>query len=95
MRYGLAIGIVGSVLGVALAFVVITNINAIHDWMGSTLGLTIWDPQVYYFARIPEDFSVAKAFIILGAGIVSCGMGALIPAWRAARMDPVKALRFE
>lgn len=95
VRYGLAIGIVGSVLGVALAFVVITNINAIHDWMGSTLGLTIWDPQVYYFARIPEDFSVTKALIILGAGIVSCGLGALIPAWRAARMDPVRALRFE
>lgn len=95
VRYGLAIGVVGSVLGGVLAFVVITNINAIHDWMGSTLGLTIWDPQVYYFTRIPEDFSVAKALIVTGAGIVSCGLGALIPAWRAARMDPVRALRFE
>lgn len=95
VRYGLAIGVVGSVLGVVLAYVVITNINAIHDWMGSTLGLTIWDPQVYYFARIPEDFSLTKAIIIVGAGIVSCGLGALIPAWRAARMDPVRALRFE
>ena len=95
VRYGLAIGLVGSFFGGILAYVVITNINAIHDWMGRTLGIMIWDPQVYYFARIPEDFSVTKAIIIVAAGIVSCGLGALIPAWRAARMDPVKALRFE
>ena len=86
---------VGSLCGGMLAYVVITNINAIHDWLGRTLGIMIWDPQVYYFARIPEDFSVTKALIIVAAGIVSCGLGALIPAWRAARMDPVKALRFE
>ncbi len=95
VRYGLAIGVVGSLCGGMLAYVVITNINAIHDWLGRTLGIMIWDPQVYYFARIPEDFSVTKALIIVAAGIVSCGLGALIPAWRAARMDPVKALRFE
>ncbi len=95
VRYGLAIGVVGSLLGAVLAYIVITNINAIHDWMGRTLGLSIWDPQVYYFARIPEDFNLTKAVIIVAAGIVSCGLGALIPAWRAARMDPVKALRFE
>lgn len=95
VRYGLAIGVVGSLLGGVLAYTVITNINAIHDWMGRSLGLTIWDPQVYYFTRIPEDFSIAKAFIIVAAGIASCGLGALIPAWRAARMDPVRALRFE
>ncbi len=95
VRYGLAIGVVGSLLGGVLAYVVITNINAIHEWMGSALGISIWDPQVYYFARIPEDFNATKAIIIVSAGIVSCGLGALIPAWRAARMDPVKALRFE
>ncbi|MCA9272266.1 MAG: ABC transporter permease [Phycisphaerales bacterium] len=95
VRYGLAIGVVGSILGGILAYIVITNINAIHDWMGATLGIMIWDPQVYYFARIPEDFNLTKALIIVAAGIVSCGLGALIPAWRAARMDPVKALRFE
>lgn len=95
VRYGLIIGVVGSILGVGLAYLVITNINAIHNWLGQAFGIAIWDPSVYYFSEIPEDFSPMKAVIIGLAGIVSCGLGALIPAWRAARMDPVKALRFE
>ena len=95
VRYGLVIGIVGSVSGVVLAYVVITNINAIHEWMGAALGIYIWDPKVYYFTRIPSDFNVTKAIIIGASGIVSCAIGAVIPAWRAARMDPVRALRFE
>ncbi|MEL6798214.1 MAG: FtsX-like permease family protein, partial [Planctomycetota bacterium] len=47
IRYGLAIGAVGTTLGIGLAYVVITNINAIHDWLGSALGISIWDPAVY------------------------------------------------
>ncbi len=95
VRYGLVIGTVGSVLGIGLGYVVITNINAIHDWMSSALGIAIWDPSVYYFAEIPEEMNLTKTLIIGAAGIVSCGLGALIPAWRAASMDPVRALRFE
>ncbi|MEO1583516.1 MAG: FtsX-like permease family protein [Planctomycetota bacterium] len=95
IRYGLAIGAVGTAMGVGLAFVVITNINAIHDWMGSALGMTIWDPAVYYFTTIPEDFDAAKVAIVSAAGVLSCVIGAVVPAARAARMDPVRALRFE
>lgn len=95
IRYGLAIGAVGTSLGIGLAYLVITNINAIHDWMGSALGISIWDPAVYYFTTIPEDFDGMKVAIVAAAGVSSCVIGALVPAARAARMDPVRALRFE
>ncbi|MEM1071489.1 MAG: FtsX-like permease family protein [Planctomycetota bacterium] len=95
VRYGLAIGAVGTTLGIGLALLVIGNINAIHDWLGSALGLTIWDPAVYYFTTIPEDLDAGKVAIVAAAGVVSCALGALLPAWRAAFMDPVRALRFE
>ncbi len=95
IRYGLAIGAVGTTLGIGLAYLVITNINAIHDWLGTALGISIWDPAVYYFTTIPEDFDATKVVIVAAAGVLSCAIGAVVPAARAARMDPVKALRFE
>ncbi len=95
VRYGLAIGIVGSLAGGALAWVIVSNINPIHEWLGETLGLYIWDPSIYYFTEIPSRVEPMKALIVLGGGVLFSALGALIPAARAASMNPVKALRFE
>ena len=95
VRYGLAIGIVGSLVGGALAYVIVTNINPIHEWLGKQLGLYIWDPSVYYFTEIPSRVEPDKALIVLAGGVLFSALGALIPAARAASMNPVRALRFE
>jgi len=95
LRYGLALGVVGAAAGGALAWGVVHYINEIHDWLGARFGLTIWDPSVYYFSRIPNDVDPAHAAMVLGGGVAAAVAGALTPALRAARMDPVRALRFE
>lgn len=93
--YGLAIGLVGSALGAALAAVVVANINPIHAWMGRVLGVQVWDPNVYYFTTIPTDLDASKFLVITAGGVLASVVGALVPAARAAWMDPVRALRFD
>jgi len=95
LGYGLAIGIVGAALGGALAYTIVLNINPIHEWLGTHLGFYIWDPRVYYFTEIPSKVEPDKAKWVLAGGMLSSVVGALIPALRAAWLDPVKALRFE
>ena len=95
LRYGVVIGLSGALLGSALAHVVVWNINPIHEWLGRALGLVIWDPSVYYFPEIPHEVIPWKAGVVLLGGVTFSVLGALIPAVKAARMDPVRALRFE
>lgn len=95
LAYGSGIGLIGSALGGVLAFTIVRNINAIHDWMGESLGLYVWDPSVYVFKRIPSEVDPTHAVLVLSGGVLSCLLGALVPAVRAAWMDPVRALRFE
>ena len=95
IRYGMAIGLVGSLAGVGLAYLIVTNINPIHEAMGTLLGIQIWDASVYYFAEIPNKVDPVRAMVVFVGGLVLSLIGAVVPAIRAALLDPVKALRFE
>ncbi|MCB9847568.1 MAG: ABC transporter permease [Phycisphaeraceae bacterium] len=95
ISYGLVIGLVGAVLGVALAFLIVHNINPIHEWIGQVTGRYVWDPKVYYFTVIPNKVVLWQAALILVGGAVFSVLGSILPAAKAANMDPVRALRFE
>ncbi len=93
--YGLAIGIVGSLAGLGVAWVLVTYINEIHAWLGAALHIEIWNPQVYAFDTIPNEMDPWTVARILAVAIIASALGAVIPAMRAGGLNPIEALRHE
>lgn len=95
LGYGLTIGVIGSALGLLIAWGIVRNINALQDWLSHHLGFTMWNPAVYYFDRIPAKLDPVEVSWILCVAVLCSLLGAAIPAWRAARVDPIESLRYE
>jgi lipoprotein-releasing system permease protein len=101
LGYGLAIGIVGSLAGLLSGYLIVTYINEIHTWLGTVTEklfgepFYMWNPEVYAFDKIPNTMNPHEVFWIVIIAIASSVVGALVPAIRAARMNPVEALRWE
>jgi len=95
LNYGLFIGIVGGGLGVICSVAFVTHTNEIHEWIYQTTGTLIWDRSIYLFDRIPDKVSYSVLFWYYLVAILAGLIGAFIPAWFAARQDPVKAVRYE
>jgi lipoprotein-releasing system permease protein len=95
LGYGLTIGIVGGGMGLLMAYLVVHNINELHAWMGQHFGIQIWNAKTYLFDTIPNTMDAHDVIVIVSVAILSSVLGALVPAIRAARMNPVEALRWE
>jgi lipoprotein-releasing system permease protein len=95
LGYGLAIGVVGAGLGLLLSWLLVRNINEIHTAMGKFLGVQVWNPEIYLFDKIPNTMSPDEVSVIVSVAVVASVLGALVPAIRAARMNPVEAVRWE
>jgi lipoprotein-releasing system permease protein len=95
LGYGLAIGVVGSALGVTIAFFFVRYINELHTWLGEVTGLQMWSPKTYQFDRIPSKMELTTVLWTVGVALVAAVLGALLPAVRAAGMNPVDSLRYE
>ena len=95
LGYGAAIGIVGAGAGLLVAFLIVHYINGIHRLLGVVLKVQIWKPEVYSFDKIPNTLDPLTVAVIVAAAILSAVIGALVPAIKAASLNPVESLRFE
>jgi len=92
---GLLIGIVGAVLGVGLGALFQDNVNGIKNFLSDRMGIEIFPSDIYLFREIPTIWDWGTVAWIAGGSILMAFVAGLIPAIRAANMDPVKALRHE
>lgn len=95
ISYGLFVGVVGSFFGMVIGYIFVRNINAVEQCINVMFGLKIWKSSVYVFSKIPNEFDVYSAMWIVAAAVVAAAVGALIPAVAAARLRPVRILRYE
>lgn len=92
---GFVVGVVGVVLGVVLGLVTVANINPISQLLSSVFGLELFPKEIYNLPRIPAHLTGRDLVTIAGSALVICTLAGLLPAIRAARLEPIEALHHE
>lgn len=92
---GASIGIVGTIAGLIIGVVFCANIEEIRQFVAWAAGTKVFDPNVYYLTRLPADINPVETGSIVLMALVLSVLATIYPSWRASRLDPVEALRYE
>ncbi|WP_031552132.1 lipoprotein-releasing ABC transporter permease subunit [Parvularcula oceani] len=92
---GMMIGVGGTALGVVLGTLFVANITAIERILSTLFGIALFNPEIYYLSEIPAELQWGEAGFVIVWTLILSAAASLFPAWQAARLDPVEALRYE
>lgn len=92
---GAAIGVTGTIAGVALGIIVCLNIESIRGFFSWLSGTVMFNPELYFLSELPARMDPRETVTVIVMALVLSFLATLFPAWRAAKLDPVDALRYE
>lgn len=95
MLTGAAIGIAGTLAGLILGVVICLNVESIRQFVQALSGTEVFSPELYYLSRLPAVIDPWLTFRIVLMSFGLSVLATLYPSWRAAKLDPVEALRYE
>jgi len=95
MVQGLTIGVVGTLVGVVLGIVLALNVSDLVLWLEGFLGIQFLDANVYFISYLPSELRWEDVRFITLAALLLSLLSTLYPAWRASKIQPAEALRYD
>jgi lipoprotein-releasing system permease protein len=92
---GASVGVTGTAVGTALGIVFCLNIERIRQALQRLTGTNLFNPEIYYLEHLPAKLVWPQVFEVIAMALILSLLATLYPSWRAARTDPVEALRHE
>jgi lipoprotein-releasing system permease protein len=92
---GASVGTIGTMAGFGLGLAFTENIETIRQWIQGLTGTDLFAAEIYFLSKLPAvvDPSEVVAVVLMGLGLSF--LATLYPAWRASKLDPAEALRYE
>ena len=87
------VGSCGAVMGLGGGWVFLRRINRIEDWLNLHFQFQVWDRALFAIGDIPNTIDLNVVILIGVSAVLACLVGAMIPAWQAARLQPIKTLQ--
>lgn len=92
---GAAIGFTGTLAGVLLGIIVCLNVESIRQFFSWISGTVLFNPELYFLSKLPAKMDFGETTSVVLMALALSFLATLFPAWRAAKLDPVEALRYE
>lgn len=92
---GASIGVVGTLMGFLVGTLICLNVESIRQFLSWLTSTPIFPPEIYFLSRLPAEMDVGETVAVVIMALTLSLLATLYPSWRAARLDPVEALRYE
>jgi lipoprotein-releasing system permease protein len=92
---GAAIGVVGTLTGFVVGLLVCLNIESIRQFLSWLTSTELFSPELYFLSKLPAEIDFGETSAVVIMALTLSFLATLYPSWRAARLDPVEALRYE
>lgn len=92
---GMAVGLIGTAAGFLLGLTFSLNIETIRQWLQTLTDTKLFQAEIYFLSQLPAKVDPVEVATVTGMALGLSFLATIYPSWRAARLDPVEALRYE